>query len=183
MYGGEAHLFHVLDSHYNVPRWVIGPSPGNENGWAFCESDARYPQEISGEWISWDGVSWHSTATLRFIVPDEGAEDDESDYGEEAALESLYIGTDGEAAAERQQPAGRAADGAGGGGSSSSASLESEPPASARAGSLRSARPAREAREAAAEGAAGIERAHAAARHAPGGGQGPKPASRLCIVM
>ena len=179
MYGGEAHLFHVLDSHYNVPRWVIGPSPGNENGWAFCESDARYPQEISGEWISWDGVSWHSTATLRFIVPDEGAEDDESDYGEEAALESLYIGTDGEAAAERQQPASRAADGAGVGGSSSSTSLEIEPP-SARAGSVRLTRPAREA---AAEGAAGVDRPRAAARPPPGGGQGPKPASRLCIVM
>ena len=74
MYGGEAHLFHVLDSHYNVPRWVIGPSPGNENGWAFCESDARYPQEISGEWISWDGVSWHPTATLRFLVPDHSSQ-------------------------------------------------------------------------------------------------------------
>ncbi len=29
--------------HYHVPRWVIGPAPGNENGWAFCESDAATP--------------------------------------------------------------------------------------------------------------------------------------------
>ena len=46
MYGGHAHLFHTIDPHYHVPRWVIGPAPGNENGWAFCESDAPTPHEV-----------------------------------------------------------------------------------------------------------------------------------------
>ena len=104
----------MLDSHYDVPRWVIGPAPGNENGWAFCESDALHPHEVSGEWISWDGNSWHATATLRFVVPPaEGAEDDESDYGEEAALESMYVRHDG-SAAERERHGADAASGAGG---------------------------------------------------------------------
>ena len=30
MYGGFAHLFHVIDPHYHVPRWVIGPAPRRE---------------------------------------------------------------------------------------------------------------------------------------------------------
>lgn len=120
MYGGIAHLFHVLDSHYHVPRWVIGPHPGNENGWAFCESDARFPHEIANEWISWDGMSWHSTATLRFTPPAEGADDEvESDYEEEAQLESMYVGQDGEAnGGERPQQQPPPPGGEGGGSSS-----------------------------------------------------------------
>jgi hypothetical protein len=46
MYGGRAHLFHVIDGTYGVPRWVIGPSPKNEQGWAFAESDAQTPFEV-----------------------------------------------------------------------------------------------------------------------------------------
>lgn len=46
MSGGRAHLFHVIDETYRVPRWVIGPSPTNEQGWAFAESDARTPFEV-----------------------------------------------------------------------------------------------------------------------------------------
>eukprot|EP00966_Prymnesium_polylepis_P022639 520725-Prymnesium_polylepis.1 len=67
MYGGYAHLFHTMDPHYNVPRWVIGPAPGNENGWAFCESDAATPFESKTTWISWDGFEWHSCKTFRFV--------------------------------------------------------------------------------------------------------------------
>eukprot|EP00967_Tisochrysis_lutea_P042975 scaffold51787_cov30-Tisochrysis_lutea.AAC.2 len=47
MYGGRAHLFHVFDETYRVPRWVIGPVPSNEQGWAFAESDATTPIEVS----------------------------------------------------------------------------------------------------------------------------------------
>ena len=176
MYGGVAHLFHVLDSHYHVPRWVIGPHPGNENGWAFCESDARYPHEIGGEWISWDGVSWHSTATLRFIVPDATQEDDESDYGEEAALESLYVGSDGEAAlVERQSDATSSS----GGGPNGAAAPPGEPPAPHNQAAPRGARRVAPAPE-------GSGRALGAPRQASSGaraGSEAKPKSTLCAIM
>lgn len=106
MYGGQAHLFHCIDPHYHVPRWVLGPAPGNENGWAFCESDAPTPNEVRSIWISWDGEAWHSCPSLRFealppgTMPGTAGEfgEDESDYEEEAALERLFVRDDGEAA-------------------------------------------------------------------------------------
>jgi len=82
MYGGHAHLFHTIDPHYHVPRWVIGPAPGNENGWAFCESDAPTPHEVQATWISWDGFEWHSCKSFRY-VPKEHEMDglsDEEDF-------------------------------------------------------------------------------------------------------
>jgi len=82
MYGGHAHLFHTIDPHYHVPRWVIGPAPGNENGWAFCESDAATPHEVQATWISWDGFEWHSCKSFRY-VPKEHEMDglsDEEDF-------------------------------------------------------------------------------------------------------
>ena len=85
MYGGHAHLFHTIDPHYNVPRWVIGPAPGNENGWAFCESDAPTPHEVQATWISWDGFEWHSCKSFRY-VPKEHEMDglsDEEDFLED----------------------------------------------------------------------------------------------------
>ena len=82
MYGGHAHLFHTIDPHYHVPRWVIGPAPGNENGWAFCASDAPTPHEVQATWISWDGFEWHSCKSFRY-VPKEHEMDglsDEEDF-------------------------------------------------------------------------------------------------------
>jgi hypothetical protein len=80
MYGGHAHLFHTLDPHYHVPRWVIGPAPGNENGWAFAESDAATPDKVTATWISWDGFEWHSCKSFRFICKEhelDGLSEDE----------------------------------------------------------------------------------------------------------
>ena len=89
-YGGYAHLFHCMDPHYHVPRWVIGPAPGNENGWAFCESDAPSPWENTACWISWDGFEWHTCKNFRF-VPKEHELDglsDEEGFDEEAEMEA-----------------------------------------------------------------------------------------------
>jgi len=86
MYGGHAHLFHTIDPHYHVPRWVIGPAPGNENGWAFCESDAPTPHEVQATWISWDGFEWHSCKSFRYVPKEhemDGLESDEDDFMDE----------------------------------------------------------------------------------------------------
>ena len=86
MYGGFAHLFHVIDPHYHVPRWVIGPAPGNENGWAFCESDAMTPWEVATCWISWDGFEWHTCRAFKFVAKEDdldGLTDDEGEFFEE----------------------------------------------------------------------------------------------------
>ena len=89
MYGGYAHLFHCVDPHYNVPRWVIGPAPGNENGWAFCESDAPTPWEVTATWISWDGYEWHTCKNFRYVTKEhelDGLSDlDEEEEEAEAA--------------------------------------------------------------------------------------------------
>ena len=194
MYGGVAHLFHVLDSHYNVPRWVIGPAPGNENGWAFCESDAHAPHEIGGEWISWDGVSWHSTATLRFVIDGEEGEDDDPDYDEEAALESLYVGDDGEAA-ERQRQASQAA--SAGGDASAAGGATTDGASDAGGGAVQQQQQAGGGLPAA--GAIGEAAATPAPRQQQAGGAAaarssthpppppgstqPKPQSSFCLVM
>ena len=67
MYGDCAHLFHCIDLLYHVPRWVIGPSPSGQNGWAFCESDAPTPHQIIDSWMSWDGFSWSRSLSMRFV--------------------------------------------------------------------------------------------------------------------
>jgi len=87
MYGGYAHLFHCMDPHYHVPRWVIGPAPGNENGWAFCESDAPTPNDVAACWISWDGFEWHTCKNFRYVTKEhelDGLSDDEDVFDEEA---------------------------------------------------------------------------------------------------
>jgi len=79
-------LFHTIDPHYHVPRWVIGPAPGNENGWAFCESDAPTPHEVQATWISWDGFEWHSCKSFRYVPKEhemDGLESDEDDFMDE----------------------------------------------------------------------------------------------------
>jgi len=86
MYGGHAHLFHTIDPHYHVPRWVIGPAPGNENGWAFCESDAPTPDTVQATWISWDGFEWHSCKSFRYTCKEseiDGYTDSEEDFNED----------------------------------------------------------------------------------------------------
>mmetsp|Transcript_9769 Transcript_9769/g.29813 ORF Transcript_9769/g.29813 Transcript_9769/m.29813 type:complete len:197 (-) Transcript_9769:383-973(-) len=85
MYGGRAHLFHVFDETYRVPRWVIGPVPSNEQGWAFAESDATTPIEVSSHWISWDGFQWQPSAAFRFLAQEneyDGLSDDEVSEGD-----------------------------------------------------------------------------------------------------
>ena len=98
MYGGHAHLFHTIDPHYHVPRWVIGPAPGNENGWAFCESDASTPHEVQATWISWDGFEWHSCKSFRYVPKEhemdglsdeEDFELDDDDWNDENQFGSL----------------------------------------------------------------------------------------------
>ena len=88
-YGGYAHLFHCIDPHYHVPRWVIGPAPGNENGWAFVESDAYTPSEVAACWISWDGTEWHTCKDFRYVTKehelDGMSDDDDFDEEEEEA--------------------------------------------------------------------------------------------------
>ena len=36
--GQVVHLFHVNSAYGGAPRWVIGPVPGNENGWGFVDT-------------------------------------------------------------------------------------------------------------------------------------------------
>ena len=36
--GQVVHLFHVNSAYGGAPRWVIGPMPGNENGWGFVDT-------------------------------------------------------------------------------------------------------------------------------------------------
>ena len=94
MYGGHAHLFHTIDPHYHVPRWVIGPSPGNENGWAFCESDAPTPHEVNTKWISWDGFEWHSCKDFRYVSKEHELDglSDEEDFLEDDEDDELFTG-------------------------------------------------------------------------------------------
>jgi len=93
MYGGHAHLFHTLDPHYHVPRWVIGPAPGNENGWAFAESDAATPDKVTATWISWDGFEWHSCKSFRFICKEhelDGLSEDEDVEQDQETFEETF---------------------------------------------------------------------------------------------
>jgi hypothetical protein len=79
LYGGLGHLFHTIDPHHHVPRWVIGPATGNENGWAFCESEAPTPHLITVTWISYDGFDWYECKSLRFVALENEADALESD--------------------------------------------------------------------------------------------------------
>ena len=98
MYGGHAHLFHTIDPHYHVPRWVIGPAPGNENGWAFCESDAATPHEVQATWLGWDGFEFRPCKSFRYVPKED--EMDGLDEDEELKLQMQSINESGE-----EQPA------------------------------------------------------------------------------
>ena len=161
----QAHLFHVIDPHYHVPRWVLGPSPGNENGWAFCESDAPTPSEVRASWISWDGFEWHTSPSLRFVEPAAAGEvDEESDYEEETELEARFINeVTGEANGRE--------------GASSPATMEGLREAA-------STPPPAQAPDAAAGGAAGAEeRQGAASRRRQPREASTSRQSRMCAVM
>ena len=63
------------------------PSPGNENGWAFCESDANTPWEVTTCWISWDGFEWHTCKSFKYVSKEhelDGLSDDEAESWEAA---------------------------------------------------------------------------------------------------
>ena len=94
-----------------MPRWVIGPAPGNENGWAFCESDAPTPHEVQATWISWDGFEWHSCKSFRYVPKedemdgldsDEDFMDDEEEWDDGKAFGSLDLSSQ-EAGGDEQQ--------------------------------------------------------------------------------
>lgn len=93
MYGDCAHLFHCIDLLYHVPRWVIGPSPSGQNGWAFCESDAPTPHQIIDSWMSWDGFSWSRSLSMRFVPYSEAVAAELLE--EESELERRFVREDG----------------------------------------------------------------------------------------
>ena len=69
--------------------WSSQVAPGNENGWAFCESDAPTPWEVTACWISWDGFEWHTCKNFRYVTKEhelDGLSDDDDLFDEEAEL-------------------------------------------------------------------------------------------------
>ena len=48
--GAVAHLYRVQSSIGNVRRWVVGPTPGAEGGWAMAQSDAEQPADAGLSW-------------------------------------------------------------------------------------------------------------------------------------
>jgi len=81
--GQMVHLFHVNSAYGGVPRWVIGPVPGNENGWGFVDTTASHPEIISEKWMVWMETSWEESKRLTFKAvagdDEEGLEDDEEE--------------------------------------------------------------------------------------------------------
>ena len=70
-------MVHLFRSH-QYARWVIGPVPGNENGWAFVESSARRPESIDTHefrWFVWMGYQWGQSDFLVFrgCAPDQAS--------------------------------------------------------------------------------------------------------------
>ena len=62
--GAVAHLYRVQSSMGNIRRWVVGPTPGAEGGWAVAESDAEQPIDAGLSWNVWGNV-WDGQA---FVV-------------------------------------------------------------------------------------------------------------------
>ena len=92
--GQVVHLFHVNSAYGGAPRWVIGPVPGNENGWGFVDTTATHPELIAEKWMVWMETSWEESKRLNFrglesgpngdwaaIVDDDDDEEDEEDDG------------------------------------------------------------------------------------------------------
>ena len=105
--GQIVHLFRELCVQ-RAPRSVIGPVPGNENGWGFVDLSATHPELISEKWMVWMETSWEESKRLNFrglengahgdwasmVEEDEEDEEDEDDHegargvqGEEEAIE------------------------------------------------------------------------------------------------
>ena len=64
--GQVVHLFHVNSAYGGAPRWVIGPVPGNENGWGFVDTSATHPEIISEKWMVWMETAWEESKRLAF---------------------------------------------------------------------------------------------------------------------
>jgi len=93
LYGGQAHLFHIIDPNYHVPRWLIGPDAymdGN-SGWAFCETDAATPGEALN-WTVWDGKEWRRMESLHFkpVVSEDSAMDQDA-YDRELEVQAQHF--------------------------------------------------------------------------------------------
>ena len=84
MYGGKSHLFHMLDPNYGVLRWVIGPTAGGAEAWAFGDSDSVTADGVEGPWTAWDGYGWIACKNLRFLAKEseeDGLDSDNEDDG------------------------------------------------------------------------------------------------------
>jgi len=81
--GQVVHLFHVNSAYGGAPRWVIGPVPGNENGWGFVDTPASHPEIIAEKWMVWMETSWEESKRLVFRGLERGAQGDWSHIVEE----------------------------------------------------------------------------------------------------
>ena len=81
--GQIVHLFHVNSAYGGAPRWVIGPVPGNENGWGFVDTSATHPELISEKWMVWMETSWEESKRLNFRGLENGAHGDWASMVEE----------------------------------------------------------------------------------------------------
>jgi len=72
--GQVVHLFHVNSAYGGAPRWVIGPVPGNENGWGFVDTAATHPEIIQEKWMVWMETSWEESRRLLFRGVVEGGD-------------------------------------------------------------------------------------------------------------
>ena len=93
--GQVVHLFHVNSAYGGAPRWVIGPVPGNENGWGFVDTVATHPEMIQEKWMVWMETSWEESKRLMFRGVVDGDEDDEEEEDDEEGTEAS--GADGAA--------------------------------------------------------------------------------------
>ena len=99
MYGGQSHLYNMLDPNHNLERWVIGPAPGGTEAWAFCDDDAATVDAVKAMWTSWDGYAWAPCKKFRFVPKEfeEDGLDSEEDVGgddfeeDEADLMNLFF--------------------------------------------------------------------------------------------
>jgi len=81
--GQVVHLFHVHSAYGGAPRWVIGPVPGNENGWGFVDTSASHPEVIAEKWMVWMETSWEESKRLAFRGLEKGATGDWNNFVEE----------------------------------------------------------------------------------------------------
>ena len=85
--GQVVHLFHVNSAYGGAPRWVIGPVPGNENGWGFVDTSASHPEIIAEKWMVWMETSWEESKRLCFRGLERGTSSDWTHFIEEEEQE------------------------------------------------------------------------------------------------